>query len=268
MKIFAIVDEFVNREIAYLFCCGGEDNYIEIVDDVDEWDLPFILDHFAREGKRTIPPYWTNRWISQRIVPSDRQNLGAILKANKLDEYDELKLLIIADGRCSQDDCCIKKIDEKDLPEEIKERLKKKIVAVSVDNEKAIMLVSFSNGTTGILDIAKVSSGKDFEKRMISYLRKFSYASVKCHGACVDFSQGMEFTTSEVAENINELPFSTEMLDEYAKSRFVSTSEAMEILGCSRQNIDDLVKRGRLNVVEGFKINSKMLYRHEVLSLL
>jgi len=268
MKIFAIVDEYVDKEIAYLFCSGKEDWYIEILSEFDEWDLPFILDHFAKNGQRTVPPYWTKRWISQRIVPSDRQNLGSILKANKLTEYDELKLLIISDGRCSQDDCCIKKIDEDELPEEIKKRLNQRVVAASVDKISKTMLVSFSDGTTGLVDIMKMAEKTDFEKRLMAYLGLFSKVDIRCNGACVDFTQAMEFSASDIFENLTPLPITTDMLDGYAKNRFVSTAEAMEILGCSRQNIDDLVKRGRLSVATGFKINSKMLYRHEVLGLL
>lgn len=41
--------------------------------------------------------------MQQRIAPTDRQNLGQILKDNGLDEYDEFQLLMLANGRCVQD---------------------------------------------------------------------------------------------------------------------------------------------------------------------
>ena len=42
--------------------------------------------------------------MQQRIVPTDRQNLGEILRDNGLKEYDEFELLMLATGRCAQDD--------------------------------------------------------------------------------------------------------------------------------------------------------------------
>lgn len=47
-------------------------------------------------------------WVRQRIVPPDRQNIGQILKANGLEEYDEFSLLMFGSGRCAQDDYCFK----------------------------------------------------------------------------------------------------------------------------------------------------------------
>lgn len=51
----------------------------------------------------TVNAYWSKVWVQQRIAPTDRQNLGQILKDNGLDEYDEFQLLMLANGRCVQD---------------------------------------------------------------------------------------------------------------------------------------------------------------------
>ena len=53
--------------------------------------------------KKRINAYWSKLWVQQRIVPTDRQNLGQVLKENGLSEYDEFELLMLAEGRCAQD---------------------------------------------------------------------------------------------------------------------------------------------------------------------
>ena len=57
------------------------------------WETPLILSSFLKKGQKTINAYWSRIWVQQRIVPSDRQNLGMILRDNGLDFYDEYKLL-------------------------------------------------------------------------------------------------------------------------------------------------------------------------------
>jgi len=53
--------------------------------------------------------------------------------------------------------------------------------------------------------------------------------------------------------------FSTkEELLQFISDNIISTGEAAEILGCSRQNINDLVKRGKLTPVK--QINYIMLF--------
>ena len=44
---------------------------------------------FFEKGQKTINAYWSRIWVQQRIVPSDRQNLGMIMRDNGLDFYDE-----------------------------------------------------------------------------------------------------------------------------------------------------------------------------------
>ena len=79
MKIYAIIDDDEKKELAYfIYYEKINECYIEIRDDVDVWDLPFILEHFVRNGKRTVDPYHTLLWLRQRVVPSDRQNIGMI----------------------------------------------------------------------------------------------------------------------------------------------------------------------------------------------
>lgn len=46
------------------------------------------------------------------MTPPERQNLGQVLKANNMKEYDEFKLLVKNEGRSCQDECYIVAVEE------------------------------------------------------------------------------------------------------------------------------------------------------------
>ena len=87
---------------------------IDIAESAGENDVPMLFVPFVRENKRHINDKWTNRWIEERVVPSSRQNLGEVLRANNLEFYDAVALFIAGDGKCEQDDFFIREI----LPKE------------------------------------------------------------------------------------------------------------------------------------------------------
>ena len=100
MKIFAIKTDENEKTLAYLLYYEKEKSfYIELPDKADPWETPLILSSFAKKNITTVNSYWSKIWVQQRIVPSDRQNLGQILKENNLTEYDEFELLMLSGGR-------------------------------------------------------------------------------------------------------------------------------------------------------------------------
>lgn len=106
MKIFAIRDDSaeIQKDLAYLFYYEQEKNfYIELPEDADPWETPLLLDAFVKQKEPTVNSYWSKIWVQQRIVPTDRQNIGEILRDNHLDEYDGFELLMLAMGRCAAD---------------------------------------------------------------------------------------------------------------------------------------------------------------------
>lgn len=126
MKIYVIRNSEDNslKDLGYLFYFTENMFYIELPKDINEWETPLILSSFVKKKKYTVGAYFTELWVQQRIIPIDRQNLGQILKDNNLKEYDEFQLLVLANGRCAQDEYYITEISEDELPLEIKERLK------------------------------------------------------------------------------------------------------------------------------------------------
>ena len=101
--------------------------YIELHENADPWDTPLLLSSFVKNGETSINSYWSKMWVQQRIVPTDRQNLGQVLKDNNLKEYDEFGLLMLSMGRCAQDDYYLVPIEETQLPDNIRKRFAKLI---------------------------------------------------------------------------------------------------------------------------------------------
>ncbi|MCD8021823.1 MAG: hypothetical protein LUF30_02165 [Lachnospiraceae bacterium] len=69
-----------------------------------------MLSLFIEKGIRHVDSDWSMRWVQSRIVPSSRQNIGEILRANGMDSYDEHQLLMKNEGRSCQDNFYIESI--------------------------------------------------------------------------------------------------------------------------------------------------------------
>ena len=123
MKIFAIRDESASeqKDLAYLFYYEHEKKfYIELPQGVDPWEMPLLLDSFVKQNETSVNSYWSKIWVQQRIIPAERQNIGEILRDNQLEDYDEYELLMLAMGRCAQDEYYLVPVDEKDIMGEIR----------------------------------------------------------------------------------------------------------------------------------------------------
>ena len=83
---------------------------IDINKNANEDEVPMLFVPFVRAKKWHIDDKWAKRWIEERIVPSSRQNLGEVLRANNLEFYDIIGLFISGDGKCVQDDFFIREI--------------------------------------------------------------------------------------------------------------------------------------------------------------
>lgn len=79
--------------------------HIDIPENISEEEAPFFMSLFLKKGIRHIDSDWSLRWVQSRVVPSSRQNIGQILRANGLERYGEYALLIRNHGLCCQDDC-------------------------------------------------------------------------------------------------------------------------------------------------------------------
>ena len=60
---------------------------------------------------------------------------------------------------------------------------------------------------------------------------------------------------------------SKEELSKFISENIVDTSEAMALLNCSRQNIDDLVKRKKLTPIRSLS-KTKIFFKEDILARL
>lgn len=74
-------------------------------------DVPLMFSPFVERGQREIPAEWVRAWVDERIAPPSRQNIGEVLRAHGLEEYDPLELLLSGEGRSSQDGYYLREID-------------------------------------------------------------------------------------------------------------------------------------------------------------
>lgn len=254
MRIFAIKndDDITEKRIyGYLFYYENEDKYhIEIPRNVEYWEAPMIIDHFVEDGSYCIGEHYSKKWVESRIIPPDRQCLGMILRDNKLDRYDEFRLLTLSTGRCAQDSFYITGIKYADLPDEIKERMKRGISDVSFIVEGRAWFV-MKDGT--IFEVECVDRGNpklDMLNRALSYYNLLTDVIISPDGTGIIIGGNFEFTREEVLRYGKALNVSRDILRSIMSDKLVGSEEAAAILGCSRQNIDDLVKRGRLSPVK------------------
>ena len=114
MLKFAIKNAYYNgKTVGYLYYNEERREYeIEIPETVKSYEAPCILSDFIQKNQYRIGKEWSYRWVCQRVTPPERQNIGQVLKANGMTEYDEFPLLVKNAGRCCQDECYIVKVEE------------------------------------------------------------------------------------------------------------------------------------------------------------
>lgn len=261
MKIFAIRDESAVKQIdlAYLLYYESEKRfYIELPENADPWETPLLLSSFIKKGETSVNSYWSKIWVQQRIVPTDRQNLGQVLKDNNLKEYDEFDLLMLGMGRCAQDDYYLVPIEETQLPRQMRKRFSRLIEDV-VPLDEFTLLTFFRNGTV------KKCSIKEFLESVSAFhvlLRNESYfyaLHIQPGGHGVEWDVNMSISAAMLYRIGKKVPLSASDFRSFVLHRVVNVAEAAEILNCSRQNIDYLTKTGKLHPIKSSGKNTLYL---------
>lgn len=266
MKISVIRDDKITgKDLGYLFYYENPGKFfIEIPGHVDEWESPLILSSLVRRGIRSVDAYWSGIWVQQRIVPVDRQNLGQILRDNGLQDYNPYTLLMLGHGRCAQDSCYVKPIKEKDLPEEIKMRQIRKVDSVvPLSGEK--LLIGFRDGSLQIVE-------KDFctrtHRRLQAYFQAFASfpeVTVETGGAGITWGEGLTLSAEVLYHPEMQLDLKHDDLQKIVMREILTTTEACKLLGCSRQYLDELVRKKKLKPVKA-DVRNRLFWRSEITS--
>ena len=249
MRIFAIKDETLPQDTILGYLIYYETSkafYAELPDGADSWEMPLLLSSFADRGEYSIDSRWSRRFVRGRIVPQDRQNIGQILRDNGLKEYDEFSLLMLTMGRCEQDDCYLEEIPSDPLPELLSRRWKTKVEEV-VPLECPRLLLFFRNGAAKVVNIQELSF-----PALDPYLacqERFNTVEIQPDGFGVSWNDQAMLPHRKLYEHGVMIPLTLDAMYHYVQNRVVSASEACSILECSRQNIDDLMRRDKLHPI-------------------
>lgn len=261
MKIFAIRDEAAEtpKDLGYLFYYElAKRFYIELPEHADPWETPLLLDSFVKRNETTVDSEWSRLWVQQRIIPPDRQNIATILYDNQLEEYDIFSMLMLAMGRCAQDDCYLVPMDKDSLPAEISKRFLTKVEDV-LPLDAFGLLVFFRDGTVKRCDLRTY-----FEERIPFHILLkrpdyFAYVQIQPGGYGVSWDVNLMISDSVLYSMGEPLPLTAADFRNFAASRVVNTMEAAEILDCSRQNVTELTKRGKLHPIKASDKNTLYL---------
>lgn len=251
MKICKVVDESMDqRDVGYLFYYENEDAFvIELSDDLSCEEVSIFFEPFVERGELTLNSKWSKYWVSQRVVPTDRQNLGQILRDNKLKDYNKYRLLMLGHGRCAQDDYAVIKVDASELPAWVKERMKKRIeFCASISSGRVVTI--FNDGTIRIfdkgridVDEANVDTAK--EHAASEELTSEAVRLAPC-GVAINIGKSASINAREIYESTKPLPLRREDLRTLMSQYIVDTKDVCEELGCSRQYVHQLTQNDEL----------------------
>ena len=97
----------------------------------------------------------------------------------------------------------------------------------------------------------------------------FSLVKVESGGYGVSWTPELDASEGELWKNGAELPLSADDIAAFVRHNLINTAEATEMLDCSRQNIDDLIRRNKITPIKSFPkghlfLKSDVLSRVEV----
>lgn len=247
MKIYEILDCEEKRSIGVLlYYEQKKECIIELQENLDEWTAPLLFSSLVKKNIYTVPRDLSFLWVKERVIPSGRQNISAILKNHKLESYDEMKFLELSKGKCSQDSLYIKKIDT--LPEYVISREKRNIVDC-VACDEYVLLCFFMDDVVKKIDLNRLSNLDDVDK-ILKNNKLFQSCEVGAGGYFITFNDSIDIAAGVLYEMGVTIPLSRNDFMCFARNNLLDTSECCNILGCSRQNVSYMVKQEQLSAIK------------------
>ena len=113
------------------------------------------------------------------------------------------------------------------------------------------LLVIFDNHVVKLFDVRSIIADypeySDLENEDL-----FSLVKVEPGGYGVSWTSELDASEGELWENGVELPISAEDIAMFVHRNLINVTEVTEILRCSRQNVEDLIKRKKLKPIKSF----------------
>lgn len=241
MKSYEIYDEENDRSIGVLLYYQRKKVcIIELEDDLDEWTAPLLFTVYVKRKVFTIPRNAAFMWVRGRVIPAERQNIKSILKTHKLKEYDEMKLLELSRGRCSQDSLFIREIDE--LPDYVLYRQKRNLTDCTVLDDRNI-LCFFADGKTRKIELSKLDN-EDVSKKVCNNRKLMDSCMVGTGGYYITFNDSIDVPAAELYSAGKPIPLSFEDFVTFANRNIIDTPQCCKELSCTRQNLAYMTEHG------------------------
>lgn len=266
MRVFAIKEKGIDEKslLGYLiYYEKAKAFYIELPETANVWNTPLIISSFVKRGEYSLNSYWSKRWIQQRIIPSERQNIGQILKHHKLSSYDEFSLLWFSKGRCEQDSYYLTEVKKEAFPSFLNKRWKTKVVdVVPLSNKK--LLTIFRNEIVKILDMKKIINKYMLCMPYINREELFNQVELQPDGYGIQWNPQATIMYYELYRMGKTLPLTKDDLRILLEKRLITTAQTCKLLNCTKQNIDYLVANKKLNPIQ-VDSKHKLFLKNEVL---
>lgn len=248
MKAYQIIDESITpaAEIGFLLYYERQRVFcVEVTEKLPADQLPILFAAFAEKGIHSLDPDWSERWVRQRIVPTDRQNLGMMLRENGLQDYDPMRLLLRGHGRCAQDDCAIREWKQETLPDWLRDRLSQRLaLAVPLPDRRA--LLGFADGKVRLADLKAQIEADDRLRILARDHALFMRLSLQPGGCGICWEDWLSIPLQDLREAGTPLPLTCEDLRSLLAAETLDTAAVCQRLDCSRQYVNRLTRDGNL----------------------
>ena len=249
MRIFEIIDNDLQRSdktVGHLLYFEKEGNFIiELIDTLDEWTAPLLLSGFVKKKIYTIPRDISFKWVCERIIPNERQNIGSILNNHRLKNYDEMKFLEISHGKCAQDGIMVRETDI--LPDYIKLRMKKNLTDVFPSGETSLMCF-FADNSVKRVNLS-LFDDPEVEKVINNPVLLYS-CKLGVGGYYATFNDSIDIPAAGLYSFGKKLNVCRDDFISFLHQNVLDTPEACELLGCTRQNLSYMIGKDRMHAVK------------------
>lgn len=124
------------------------------------------------------------------------------------------------------------------------------------------LLVFFEDGKVKKFDVKPII--KDYpEYEELQNPDIFNLARVETGGYGISWTAALDCSEGELYKNGVEVPLSIEDFSKFASYNILNTADVTELLDCSRQNIEDLIRRGKLHPIKSYP-KGKLFLKSEV----
>lgn len=162
--------------------------------------------------------------------------------------YDEWKLLLLSKGYCCQDNNFVEEINESIISDEIRNRRNFHIDNCMLLNNN--LLIVFKNKEIRKINIKDLVKYNSKINNLLNHEQLLKNIEIEVDGYGLLFLGHIFISYEFLYENSKLIDLNLDDLICYINERVVNSQEASEILNCSRQNINDLVKRKKLNPIK------------------